>query len=191
MRLTTRRPSPTTVAGYGPAATAANVTVAVVDDDEPPVVTVRARSESVMEGEEAVFILNRTGDTSYALTAELRNIVRIGDENVSNDPAQVTFQRDSDRVEFTVATEDDNLANMQPTRYRVRIANGEGYAIGEPGTATVTATDDDERLHRRHPGGRPAPGAGGRRGDAHCRDGDAECLAARRGYAVCMVSGLW
>ena len=132
------------VAGYGPAATAAGVTVAVDDDDQPPEVTVRARSESVTEGEEAVFIFNRTGDTSYALTAEFRNIVRIGDENVSNDPAQVTFQTDSDSAEFTVATEDDNLANVQPTKYRVRVANGEGYTKGEPGTATVTATDDDE-----------------------------------------------
>ena len=133
-----------TVAGYGPAATAAGVTVAVDDDDQPPEVTVRARSESVMEGEEAVFIFNRTGDTSYALTAEFRNIVRIGDENVSNDPAKVTFQTDSDSAEFTVTTEDDNLANVQPTKYRVRVANGEGYTKGEPGTATVTATDDDE-----------------------------------------------
>ena len=133
-----------TVVGYGPAATAAGVTVAVDDDDQPPEVTVRARSESVTEGEEAVFIFNRTGDTSYALTAEFRNIVRIGDENVSNDPAQVTFQTDSDSAEFTVATEDDNLANMQPTKYRARVANGEGYTKGEPGTATVTATDDDE-----------------------------------------------
>ena len=174
------------VAGYGPA-TAASVTVAVVDDDDPPVVTVLARSESVMEGEEAVFIFNRTGNTSYALTAELRNIVRIGDENVSNDPAQVTFQTGSGSAEFTVATEDDNLANTQPTRYRVRIANGEGYAKGEPGTATVTATDDDEPSTGVILAAAPGQGAGGRRGDGHCRKRDAECLSSRRGYGVCVL----
>ena len=128
----------------GATATAAGT----IMDDDPVVVTVAPKAASVVEGQDAVFVLTRTGNTEEALSmfVRLRAPGRVATLRAEFDAAATT-------AELTVATADNDLVDYPPTHdYTIEVI-GDGdinggddafYTPGDPDEATVTATDDDE-----------------------------------------------
>ena len=69
-----------------------DVTLTIVDDDNPPTVTVAAERATVTEGEDAVFVLTRSGDVSSELAVSFT--VTGGGTTLTGDarPTGLTFQ---------------------------------------------------------------------------------------------------
>ena len=128
----------------GATATAAGT----IMDDDPVVVTVAPKAASVVEGQDAVFVLTRTGNTEEALSmfVRLRAPGRVA-------TLRAEFAAAAATAELTVATADNDLVDYPPTHdYTIEVI-GDGdinggddafYTPGDPDEATVTATDDDE-----------------------------------------------
>ena len=106
-----------------------------------PVVSVAALSESVAEGEEALFevTLDRaTGapvDASVEVTAE-------GDVLSGDAPVSATVPAGETRALLRVATDDDRVVEGDGS-VTATVTAGEGYALGETLTATVAVEDGD------------------------------------------------
>ena len=120
----------------------------VIRDNDPAVITVAPMHESVVEGKEAVFVLSRAGFTGDALSVQVRLDAR---GRVQILPA--VFVAGAANAELSVATPDNDLVDYPPTRaYTVEVlGDGSGhngadrvYTPGEPSTATVTVTDNDD-----------------------------------------------
>ena len=128
----------------GATATAAGT----IMDDDPVVVTVAPKAASVVEGQDAVFVLTRTGNTEEALSmfVRLRAPGRVA-------TLRAEFAAAAATAELTVATADNDLVDYPSTHdYTIEVL-GDGdinggdddfYTPGIPSQATVTATDDDE-----------------------------------------------
>ena len=136
-------PPPVAIVG-GDTATA----VGTIMDDDPVEVTVAHKKASVKEGQDAVFVLTRTGNTEENLWmfVRLRAPGRVA-------PLSVEFAAAAATTEITVATVNNDLVDYPPTRdYTIEVL-GDGdinggddafYTPGDPGEATVTVTDDDQ-----------------------------------------------
>ena len=124
----------------------ASGTVAVRDDDlPPPVVTIAAKAASVTEGGDAVFTLtaDRAPDSDITVTLAVSE-TGDGDHVAASDegPATATIAKDATEAVFTVATVND--ATDEPDGSAVvTVEAGEGYAVGDPASASVTVRDDD------------------------------------------------
>ena len=125
----------------------ATVSGTIVDDD-PVVVTVAPKAASVVEGQDAVFVLTRTGHTDDALSMQVRLSAPGKVETLS-----VEFEASATTTELSVETEDNDLVDYPSTRDYTIEALGDGdindrddeiYTPGDPSQATVTVTDDDE-----------------------------------------------
>ena len=112
-------------------------------DDEDAVVTVRAVSERIAEGQAAQFELRRSGDLSAALTAELDVSERGGDMVAASLEGQrrVTFEAGASTALLRVATEDDGVSEPDGLVTAAISQGGGSYRVGEPGSATVTVED--------------------------------------------------
>ena len=119
-----------------------------IRDDDPVVVTVEAETESVDEGDDAVFVLTRTGYSGEALSIPVR---LHASDNVRNVTAE--FGAGESTTELSVATKDNNRVDYPSGReYTIEVVgDGEGsgggderYTPGDPDRATVVAEDDDE-----------------------------------------------
>ena len=129
------------------AGTPSSATVTVTDDDEPPAdvpsVTIAADAASVVEGTAAEFTLTRTISTD-ALTVTVA-VGETGSTISGTAPTTVDFAAGSDTATLSVATENDSL-DEQDSTVTAAVSAGAGYAVGSPGSATVTVTDDDEAV---------------------------------------------
>ena len=121
------------------------VAFVIADDDDPLPVATLAGGGSVTEGTPATF----TVTVDRALAAALDIAVDVADATESDflDGAAegrrtVTLAAGATTVDFTVATTPDDT-DEPDAPVRATLAHGEGYARGDPATATVTVTDDD------------------------------------------------
>ena len=126
--------------GYDPGA-AASATV-TVEDDDLPVVTVAAETAEVREGEAAAFLLTRRGDLTAALTVELLVSEQGGDmvPATAEGARRADFAAGAATASLRVATTEDR-AHEPDSRVTVAVSEGAGYAVGEPGSATVSVAD--------------------------------------------------
>ena len=107
----------------------------------PPVVSIAADQDSVVEGEDATFSLTRTGETTDELTVQLNsaqyNGGLVGAIVINH---TVTFEAGSATAVLTVATIDDGIRESSDW-IAAEVAPGSGYIKGDPGRATVTVVD--------------------------------------------------
>ena len=125
--------------------------VGTILDDDPAVVTVAPKVDTVEEGEAAVFVLTRAGLTNGALAMQvrLRAPGRLQMLDARFEPGAVT-------TEIAVATHNNNLVDYPSVRdYTIEVF-GDGAPLGQddrsftpgaPATATVKVTDDDELIN--------------------------------------------
>ena len=121
-----------------------SATVTANDDDTtPPTVTITAATSPIAEGDTAGFTIDRTGPTTAALTVEL-TVTESGDMLAPDDEGSASFMipAGSTSATFELATVDDSLAEDDSTIAATITASAD-YAIGTPGSATVTANDND------------------------------------------------
>ena len=144
-KVTISLPSDTTAAAITGGATAA--AVGTILDDDPAVVTVAPKVDTVEEGEEVVFVLTRTGVTDE----ELYMLVDV------EDPARrrlmiAKFDADAVTTELSVATENNDLVDYPSERdYTIHLygdgyfggRDDERYTPGDPDEATITVQDND------------------------------------------------
>ena len=126
----------------------ARVTGTILDDDLSQVngdlsqVTVAAEAGPVTEGEDAVFVLTRTGDTSAPLTVTV-DVSEAGSVLAGPAPTEVTFGADEAQTRLRVATEDDATAEADG-RVTATVIAGTGYTVAAgAGSAGVDVFDDD------------------------------------------------
>ena len=117
-----------------------------IENDDLPVVTIAADDTNVNEDRgPADFTLSRTGSTTAALTVTVA-VTQQADRDLLPDGAAaertVTFAVNSAAATLAVALENDNLAELTG-RLTVEVRAGEGYAVGDPATATVSVLDLD------------------------------------------------
>ena len=137
------------VAAITGGATAADV--GTILDDDPAVVTVTPKVDTVEEGEDAVFVLTRAGLTNGALPIQVR--LRAAGRLEMLD---TRFEPDAATAEITVVTDDNNLVDYPSVRdYTIEVF-GDGdpldqddriFTPGTPATATVKVTDDEELIN--------------------------------------------
>ena len=128
----------------------AAVTGTIIDDD-PAVVTVAPKVDTVEEGEAAVFVLTRAGMTNgpLAMQVRLRSPGRLQMLDARFEPGAVT-------TEIAVATHNNNLVDYPSVRdYTIEVF-GDGapldrddrvFTPGTPASATVKVTDDDKLIN--------------------------------------------
>ena len=143
--VTISLPSDTTAAAITGGDTAA--AAGTILDDDPAVVTVAPKVDTVEEGEEVVFVLTRTGVTDE----ELYMLVDV------EDPARrrlmiAKFDADAVTTELSVATENNDLVDYPSERdYTIHLygdgyfggRDDERYTPGDPDEATITVQDND------------------------------------------------
>ena len=120
-------------------------------DDDPAVVTVAPKVDTVEEGEPAVFVLTRAGMTNgrLAMQVRLRSPGRLRTLDARFEPGAVT-------TEIAVATPNNNLVDYPSVRdYTIEVF-GDGahldrddqvFTPGTPAAATVKVIDDDELIN--------------------------------------------
>ena len=122
--------------------------LATIADDDPVVVTVAPKTAMVSEGEDAVFVLTRTGYTDPALTMSVR-LRRPGRVEILS----AAFDAGATTTEVSVQTDDNALVDTPPRHKYTLEVMGDGdiserddevYTPGTPSEATVTAEDNDE-----------------------------------------------
>ena len=120
-----------------------------ITDDEVAVVTVAAETQTIQEGEDAVFILTRTGLVSDELAVTFT--VTGGDTVLTNElpptgvspPTSVTFRANEDTARVTLATLDDDT-DEPDAMLTLTLDDGGAYDLGTPSRAVVTVQDDDD-----------------------------------------------
>ena len=123
----------------------ATVTGRILDDD-PTTVTITARSAEVVEGEDAVFTLTRSGFTS-----EEMEVVFVLRGSGRQEMLSATFEPGATTTESSHTTVDDAFVNYPPRRVYAAVLLGDSlddlddtvWTPGSPATATVTVTDND------------------------------------------------
>ena len=119
----------------------ARVTGTILNDDLSQV-TVAAEAGPVTEGEEAVFVLTRTGDTSAPLTVTV-DVSEAGRVLAGTAPTEATFGASETAVRLRVATEDDATAEADG-RVTATVIAGSGYTVAAgAGSAGVDVFDND------------------------------------------------
>ncbi len=123
---------------------AATVTVrdALDSGGVEPVVTVAAESDTVTEGEDAVFILTRTRDLTDELVVTFA--VTGGGAVLSEEPpTEVTFGAGSATASVPLGTEIDDTHEADAA-VTLTLTDGDAYDLGTTSAATVTVQDDDD-----------------------------------------------
>ena len=117
-------------------------TVEVTDDDEPATmgVVIRAESDEVTEGSDAVFVVTRQ-DTTDDVSVTV-GVTETG-QMIASSPMSVDFVAGESTKMLIVATDDDEVDEAD-SRVTATLVGGSGYELGTPDSATVTVTDDDD-----------------------------------------------
>ena len=113
----------------------------ILDDDgaSAPAVTVTAAAAEVVEGQDAVFTVTRTGSVTVSLQAALT--LRI-DGVAADDPLQAAFPIGLASVPVAVPTADDAVLTAA-RNYEATVQAGAGYVAGDPDSAVVNVVDND------------------------------------------------
>ena len=112
-----------------------------ITDDDAPDVTIAARTASVVEGDDAVFVLTRGGGVGAALDATVQ--IRWYQPGAPERPGTARFRAGSRTAEVKVPTTDDGTVDSEERVVRVAVTAGDGYAVGDPGSASIVVTDND------------------------------------------------
>ena len=111
------------------------------------VVSIRAVSSTVDEGDPAVFELTRSPGDEDSGAQEIRlDLLLEGDPFVDAAPWTVTFEADAATASLSLATKkDDAVEDGRRILYRVRRGSQAppAYLVGSPAEAMVTVRDDD------------------------------------------------
>ena len=112
-----------------------------VEDDDAPLVTIKAVHSDRTEGQDVRFTLTREGVLSDELTISIR---ATGAESFTSGarPTTVTFDEGNATADLTVATVDDDPVDPDALLV-VAISNSYDYRVGDPGSATVALYDSD------------------------------------------------
>ena len=120
-------------------------------DDDPAVVTVAPKVDTVEEGKMAVFVLTRAGVMDGALAVQVRHRAPGRAETLD-----ATFEPGAATTEIAVVTQDNHLVDYPSVRdYTIEVL-GDGapldrddriFTPGDPATATVKVTDDEELIN--------------------------------------------
>jgi len=105
-----------------------------------PEVTIRAAASRVVEGSDLSFTLTAAPPPASALTVNV-SWSDVRSSLTAPGPRTVTIPT-SGMATFAAATDDDR-DDAPDGRVTVTIADGSGYTIGTPGSATVAVTDND------------------------------------------------
>ncbi|MXW97108.1 MAG: hypothetical protein F4Z89_00655 [Acidimicrobiaceae bacterium] len=122
---------------------ASSATVAVADDDVPPPtpeVTISAGAD-VTEGAAASFTVTAAPAPEAALAVTV-TVAQSGDYTAGAGSRTVTVPT-TGSVTFTVATTDDDVDEADGS-VTATVNTGDGYTVGDPGSATVAVADDDD-----------------------------------------------
>ena len=130
-----------TLAAPDPATLDRAVATGRIRDNERPVVTVAAVSETITEGADAEFTLMRAGDASRALDVSV-SVTDAGSVLAGTAPASVTIEADESRVSVTLSTVNDGVDEAD-TPVTLTLVAGETYDLGGSARAVVTVQDDD------------------------------------------------
>ena len=112
----------------------------------PATVTITATDSAAAEAglDTGTFTVTRSGDTARALTVYL--VAPVGSAESGVDylplPATVTIAEGAASATVTVTPIDDAIVESNET-VSLSLADGPGYQVGSPGSATVTLTSDD------------------------------------------------
>ncbi len=119
----------------------ARVTGTILNDDLSQV-TLAAAAGAVAEGEDAVFVLTRTGDASAPLTVAV-DVSEAGSVLAGTAPTSVTFGADEAQTRLRVATADDAVEEADGSVTAALVA-GSGYTVVPgSGSAAVAVFDND------------------------------------------------
>ena len=120
-------------------------------DDDPAVVTVAPKVDTVEEGKMAVFVLTRAGVMDGALAVQVRHRAPGRAETLD-----AKFEPGAATTEIAVATQNNHLVDYPSVRdYTIEVL-GDGapldrddriFTPGDPATATVKVTDDEELIN--------------------------------------------
>ena len=112
-----------------------------IQDNDLPLVTVAASTATVMEGEEAGFVLTRAGVVTQELAVTFA--VTGGDAVLSDAPPTVaTFGAGLTTVRVPLATVDDTTDEPNAA-LTLTLTDGTTYDLGSASQATVTVADND------------------------------------------------
>ena len=112
-----------------------------------PEVSIAAASSPLTEGDAAVFVLRRSGDTTSALTVAV-SVTEAGNVLDGAAPSSVTFAENASEARLRLATEDDDAAEAD-ARVTVTVAAGSGYRVDAGArTVGVDVFNDDEAPSR-------------------------------------------
>ena len=128
--------------------TAGGVTVSITDDDSE--VSIAAAAAAVVEGQAVSFTLTRTGYQGNSLTV---NVAVTEDDGwgyiQGTAPTTVEFAENAGTTTLSVNTDDDLVVGNSGSidaalsASSTLPANGAGYLVGAPNSATVNMTDND------------------------------------------------
>ena len=137
--------------------TRASAVGTISDDDARPELTITATGDSVEEGETASFTISRAleggaGPLTFSLTlAQEGDFFKPAGENyggvkvqydVETRTATLTIPAGQTSLALNFATDDDSQPEDDGS-ITLTLAEGAGYAVGDPGSATVEVTDND------------------------------------------------
>ena len=108
-----------------------------------PEVSIAAATSPVTEGNAAVFVLRRSGDTTSALTVTV-SVTEAGDVLAGAAPSSVTFAENTAEARLRIATEDDAAAEAD-ARVTATVAAGAGYRVAAAAAAAGVDVFDDEQ----------------------------------------------
>ncbi len=132
---------------YNLSRNSASASVTVEDNDTvhaevaSPKVTVAAVDDPVMEGEDAVFRLTRTGDATAALPVTF-SVTDPGSALTNAAPASATIPANVTTALVTLATTDDET-DKPDTTLTLTLTDGDAYDLGSDSAATLTVQDND------------------------------------------------
>ena len=109
-----------------------------------PEVSIAAAASPVTEGNAAVFVLRRSGDTTSALTVTV-SVTEAGNVLDGAAPSSVTFAENASEARLRIATEDDAAAEAD-ARVTATVAAGAGYRVAGAAAAAGVDVFDDEQV---------------------------------------------
>ena len=112
-------------------------------DDDAPVITISAVSDTVTEGTEAAFTLTASLAPANALTVNLE-VTGGGGFLGGSTPTTAAISAGSTTGTLSLATVDDKVEEADDT-VEVRLKTGSGYTVGAADSATVVIEDDEPK----------------------------------------------
>jgi hypothetical protein len=134
----------TLVAGTGYTVGSPSSATVTIDDDDLPVVTVAATDVTASEAgsDPGTFTISRTGSTTNALTVNYALGGTAGTGDYAALPGSVVIPAGQISAPVTVTPIDDALSETTET-VSLSLSPSPAYAVGSPGSAVVSITDND------------------------------------------------